>query len=466
MTPEDNVQALWQKCMDIFREKLTPTVYDTWFVPIVPLSYTNKRLSLNTPSMYFITYIKENYYAIIVETVYKIFGKGTFIECIGGERRKDGTVVAKEAVIKDQLYFPDTLQQLKRRETFDSHLHVSYTFDNFIEGKTNQMARNVGLDIAKKLSKTTFNPFFIYGGSGVGKSHLVNAIGNQTLLLHPRTRVLFVSANVFKSQYQEAALNNRVPEFLAFYQSIDVLIIDDIQYLGNTQRTQETFFHLFNTLHQNNKNIIFTSDKPPHELNGIEDRMLTRFKWGLTAKISHPDTELRRNILLHKMQEDGIVLEDEIVEYIVENVRSNVREIEGVLASLLAHATLTDNAINLTLTRQIVSQIVKYQPKQVSDSDITIATCNYYHISFAVIQSKSRDKEVTLARQIIIYLLKKYTDHSTHEIGSIVGKRSHTVVLYAVKEIQERIKTDVVLSKAVADIEKEFSDKSFLKQTK
>ena len=320
----------------------------------------------------------------------------------------------------------------------------------------------MGLEIAKKVSKSTFNPFFVYGGSGIGKSHLVNAIGNAIVQLHPKLRVLFVSANEFMSQYQTANIDDRITDFLAFYESVDVLIIDDIQFLRG-KWTQETFFHLFNSMHQQGKNIIFTADKAPSELEGIEERLLTRFKWGLTTPIYRPDKELRYNIIKYKLKENDIKLPNDVIEYIVDNIRNSVRDLEGVLVSLLAHATMTDNVIDLAFAKKIIGQVIKLEPQKISEDDIIRAACNYYHVDFQAVQSKARDKEITLVRHIIIYLLKKHTEKSLQEIGNLLGNRSHSTVKYALNEITKDLQTQVGIQKAVKNIEQQFSEKSFLR---
>ena len=315
------------------------------------------------------------------------------------------------------------------------------------------MARTAGIAIAKQPGYTAFNPLFIYGGSGVGKTHLVNAIGNQVQTLNPQARVLYVSANTFKLQYQEAARTNHIPDFLNFYQSVDVLIMDDIQYLAGLKGTQDTFFHIFNYLQQSRKQLILTSDRPPIELKDIEERLLTRFKWGLSAEIKHPDYQLRKNILLSKMRRDGITLPDDVVDFIATNVRNSVRDLEGILASLLAHSTLTDREIDVKLAEQVVSHIVAIQPKVITVGDVVGAVAEHFSLPEKAILSANRSKEVSNARHIAIYLTKELTDNSLTEIGFKMGRRTHATVLHSVALIKEKLEFDPVLRQTLSQLE-------------
>ena len=343
-------------------------------------------------------------------------------------------------------------QPTKPANDFDTQLNLGYTFENFIAGETNKLARTAGVTAARQPGYTAFNPLFIYGGSGVGKTHLANAIGNQTLLTNPHARVLYVSANTFKLQFQDARNTNRIPDFLNFYQSVDVLIVDDIQYFAGLKGTQDTFFHIFNYLQQAHKQLIFTSDRAPVELRDIEDRLLTRFKWGLSAEINRPDYALRRAILLSKMHRDGIQLSEEVIDFIANNVRESVRDLEGILASLLAHATLTDREIDLALAEQVVSRIVEIHEKTIDLPDILGAVSEHCNIPEKSILSANRAKEIMMARHIAIYLSKELTDHSLNEIGSYMGKRTHATVLHSVNTIKDQMSYDPVLRQSIMQI--------------
>ena len=342
---------------------------------------------------------------------------------------------------------------IPKEEAVKPIFNPQYTFDSFVAGEPNKLARTAGIAIAKQPGYTAFNPLFIYGGSGVGKTHLANAIGNQVRALNPQARVLYVSANTFKLQYVDASMNNRTPDFLNFYQSVDVLIIDDIQYFAGLKGTQDTFFHIFNYLQQSRKQLILTSDRPPIELKDIEDRLLTRFKWGLSAEIKRPDYELRRNILLSKMRRDGISLPDEVVNFIANNVRDSVRDLEGILASLLAHSTLTDREIDLALTEQVVSHIVAIQPRKTTIGDILTTVSDFYQVPEKCIVAQNRSKEVMQARHVAAYLAKELTENSLNEIGFKLGKRTHATVLHSIDLIKTKMEFDPVLRQQISQME-------------
>ena len=303
--------------------------------------------------------------------------------------------------------------------------------------------------------RVPFNPCFIYGGSGVGKTHLANAIGNRIKLLYPSLRVLYVSANTFQMQYQSAVLDKRTNDFYAFYQTIDVLIVDDIQYFADKKGTQNTFFFIFNHLHQLGKQLILTSDKPPLELKGLEQRLLSRFKWGLSVEITKPDFQLRRDILKSKIHRDGLDISDDVIDYIAENVKENIRDLEGVLVSMLAHSTFINSPIDINLARQIVSQVAGFAPTEISIDNIVDLTCRYFQVEQREVFSRSRRREVAMARQVAMYLAKQHTDRSLADIGKAIGNRDHATVIHAVKLIEQTITYNTMLHRAVNEIKNE-----------
>jgi chromosomal replication initiator protein len=339
------------------------------------------------------------------------------------------------------------------KNDWDSHLNTQYTFANFIKGEPNKLARAAAVEIAKNPGRTVFNPLFLYGGSGVGKTHLANAIGNEVNLLNPSARVLYVSANTFKLQFQDAVNHNQVPDFLMFYQSVDVLIVDDIQYFADLKGTQDTFFQIFNHLQQSHKQLVLTSDRSPMELRGLQERLLSRFRWGLAAEITRPDYLLRKDILAYRLHKDGIKLTDDIVEYIATNVTENVRDLEGVLASLLAYSTLTDSPIDITLAQTAVGRLVQLHPKTFNPSDIISTVCQRMNISERIITARSRQRDAVRARNIIMYLIKKYTDSSLAEIGKQVH-RDHATVAHSLSQMDDLMSYDAVLRQEVASIER------------
>ncbi|MBO7459078.1 MAG: chromosomal replication initiator protein DnaA [Paludibacteraceae bacterium] len=449
MTQSINEQ--WALCQTILADNLTSSAYQTWFAPIVPLQFENGILVLQVKSQFVAEYIEENYIPLLSSAILRVFGQGTKLEY---RVLIDSTSGAGTMIPSTASPAPQPIANMPRPvANFDTQLNSFYTFDSFVCGEPNKLARTAGVAIAKQPGSTAFNPLFIYGGSGVGKTHLANAIGNQTRALNPLARVLYVSANTFKLQYQDAALNNRIPDFLNFYQSVDVLIVDDIQYFAGLKGTQDTFFHIFNYLLQSRKQLIFTSDRAPIELKDIEQRLLTRFKYGLTAEIKRPDYELRKNILLNKMRRDGITLSEDVVNFIANNVRDSVRDLEGILASLLAHSTLTDRDIDLQLAEEVVRRIVAIQPKQTTVGEVISAVAEYYNLSEKQIIAQSRSRENAHARHVIAYISKELTESSLTEIGFKMGRRTHATVLHSITYIKEQMEFDAALRQQVAQIE-------------
>lgn len=454
----EQLDILWAQCQKILADNLTPSAYQTWFAPIMPLRYDNHVLILQVKSQFIAEYIEENYINLLSATLFRVFGQGTQLEyrvlidsTSGAGSTIPSTGTSQENIRKENrtgAYTPAAPVM-----DFDTQLNSIYTFDSYVAGEPNKLARTAGVAVAKQPGYTAFNPLFIYGGSGVGKTHLANAIGNQARLLNPQARVLYVSANTFKLQFQDARNTNRIPDFLNFYQSVDVLIVDDIQYFAGLKGTQDTFFHIFNYLQQSHKQLILTSDRSPVQLKDIEDRLLTRFKWGLSAEITRPDYALRRNILLNKMHRDGIQLSDDVIDFIANNVRDSVRDLEGILASLLAHSTLTDREIDLQLTEQVVSHIVEIQPSTVELSDVVWAVAEHFNIPEKSILSQNRSKEIMQARHVAIYLSKELTDHSLNEIGLYMGRRTHATVLHSLTLMREQLEIDPVLRQQVHQIE-------------
>ena len=439
----------WAQCQTILADNMTSSAYQTWFAPIVPLQFAEGVLVLQVKSQFVAEYIEENYIPLLSSAIYRVFGQGTRLEyrvLIDSASGATTNLPSSGTSIQNNA-------NRNVKQDFESQLNGLYTFDTFIAGLPNKLARTAGLAIAKQPGYTAFNPLFIYGGSGVGKTHLANAIGHQVQALFPKARVLYVSANTFKLQYQDATKCNRIPDFLNFYQSVDVLIVDDIQYFAGLKGTQDTFFHIFNYLQQAHKQLIFTSDRAPVELRDIEDRLLTRFKWGLSAEITRPDYALRRAILLSKMHRDGIQLSEEVIDFIANNVRESVRDLEGILASLLAHATLTDREIDLALAEQVVSRIVEIQEKSIDLPDILGAVSEHCNIPEKSILSANRAKEIMMARHIAIYLSKELTDHSLNEIGAYMGKRTHATVLHSVNTMRDQLSYDPVLRQTVMQIQ-------------
>ena len=449
MTP--TIQQQWAQCQTILADNLTSSAYQTWFAPIVPLRFAEGTLVLQVKSQFVAEYIEENYIPLLSAAIIRVFGQGTRLEyrvLVDSTSGAGTTLPSAGAPVNAR-----PIQQPAMSNNDLPSLNELYTFDSFVAGAPNKLARTAGLAISKQPGYTAFNPLFIYGGSGVGKTHLACAIGHQVQALHPQARVLYVSANTFKLQYQDARKDNRIPDFLNFYQSVDVLIVDDIQYFAGLKGTQDTFFHIFNYLQQSRKQLILTSDRPPIELKDIEERLLTRFKWGLAAEIQRPDYQLRKDILLSKMRRDGITLSDEIVDFIALNVRDSVRDLEGILASLLAHSTLTDQEIDLALTEKVVSHIVAVQPHRTTVDDVLEEVSKHYNVSQKAILSSNRSKEISQARHVTAYLCKKLTQSSLTEIGFRLGRRTHATMLHSIAYVNGMLEEDPVLRQHIAQLQ-------------
>ena len=453
---EKNVQVIWSECQHILRDNLTPSVYMTWFAPIQALSFENDVLVLQVKSQFIVEYIEENYLTLLSKVLFRMFGPNTKLEYrVQIDSHTDAGVNIPSDVSQAPVAPPVLLQQpdLKDEPDFNSQLNPSYTFESFVQGESNKLARTVALSIAAQPGRGSFNPLFIYGGSGVGKTHLANAIGNEVKRLLPQKRVLYVSANTFQLQYQDAAAHNHIPDFLLFYQTIDVLIVDDIQYIAGKRATQDTFFHIFNYLQQSGKQIVLTSDKAPKDLDGLEDRLLSRFKWGLAAEMTKPDFALRRDILLNKMHRDGVKLSMEIVEFIASNVRDNVRDLEGVLAALLAYSTLADKEIDMQLAEEVVGRIVELKPRETSITEISAAVCEEFRVSMDALLSQTRQRNVVQARQAAMYLAKCHTEMTLSDIGRFMGQRSHATVAHALEVLSAAMADDLVLGQRIRHIE-------------
>ncbi len=455
-------EQLWSSCLSIIKDNINDASFNTWFAPIVPIKFENKVFVLQVPSHFFVEYIEEKYIDLLRMTLTRVAGNGTKLEyrVLIDKKSGIGTQIQSTAEQKPRQYgaqtktatFVSPYQQIQLPE-IDPQLNPSYNFNSLIEGRSNKLARTAGVSIANDPGKTIFNPLFVYGKSGVGKTHLVNAIGVMTKQLQPEKRVLYVSANTFQIQYTDAVRNNTQNDFLNFYQTIDVLLMDDIQEFSGKTGTQNTFFHIFNHLHQTGKQLVLTSDRSPLEMVGMEQRLLTRFKWGLSTEIEKPDFELRKSILKNKIYKDGLEIPENVIDYIADNVTDNVRDLEGVLISLLAHSTLTNTPIDINLTEKVVSRIVSVTPKVMTVEFIRDTVCEYFKLSVDAISTKSRKLEVVQARQIAMYFSKMLTKSSLATIGMHIGKRDHATVLHACKKVEDLIETDKHFRKDVELIE-------------
>ncbi len=460
---EKQLIELWGKCLDIIRDNIfSRTAFNTWFANTTPASYANDVLTIFVPSQFVYEYIEEHYVDLLSSAIYRVFGNTTQLNYRVLTDRQNQLTLDQQSEKR-----PKTQQTEQKKsdnktpgniavptQDLDPMLRSNYSFENFIEGLSNKLPRTAAESIALNPGKTVFNPLFLYGASGVGKTHLANAIGLKTKELYPEKRVLYISAHLFKVQYTDSVRKNTLNDFINFYQSIDVLIIDDIQEFVGVEKTQNTFFHIFNHLHQNGKQLIMTCDRPPIMLQGIEDRLITRFKWGLTAEIERPNLELRRSILTDKVRRESINLAPNVLEYIAENVTDSVRELEGILISLMAHATIYGRDIDLTMAERVISKAVRIVEKEVSVEDIVRSTCDYYHVKEDSIFTSSRKRDIVLARQMAMFLTHKLLPNlSLAKIGQQIGSKDHSTVLHACRTIEEQLGVDKAMQLAIEDIE-------------
>ena len=427
------LQAKWEQCLAIIKDNVSETIFNTWFADIKAVKYEGNTLTIQVKSNFVYEFLEENAVNLLGYTLNKVMGEGT--------RLMYSVLTDKENDLSMELEPEGNCAAASKEEELDSMLINRYTFDNYVEGLSNRLSRSVAVSVANKPGRT-FNPLFIYGASGVGKTHLVNAMGCKIKELHPELRVLYISAHLFQVQYTDSILQRSFNDFMRFYQSIDVLIIDDIQEIAGLQKTQTAFFHIFNHLHLNGKQLIMTSDRSPAQLKGMEERLITRFKWGLTAEIEKPDLELRKNILRSKVHKDGLKFPEEVISYIAENVDASIRDLEGIVVSMMAHSTINSADIDVDLARRIVGNFSTFEKRAISIEDIIKAVTEYYGVEPASIHTRSRKREVVLVRQVAMYLAKKYLDLSTSKIGQYIGKRDHATVLHACKTIANLAETD------------------------
>ena len=469
----EEYKTAWGKCLNVIKDNVPGSSFKTWFEPIIPVKLNERVLTIQVPSAFFYEYLEEQFIDILRKTLRMVLGNGAKLEYNVVMGNKNGnepytvsyptnnntkilnkplTVPLKaddKTAIKNPFIIPG-IQKLQ----IDPQLKSDNTFENFVEGDCNRLARSAGFAVSQNPGGTAFNPLMIYGNSGLGKTHLAQAIGIKVKEQFPDKVVLYVNANKFQTQFTEATRNNNRNDFLHFYQMIDVLILDDVHEFAGKEKTQETFFHIFNHLHQMGKQLILTSDKPPIELKGMEQRLLSRFKWGLTADLQTPDFETRMEILRRKVYKDGISLSDEILEYIASHVSNNVRELEGALVSLLAQSMLNKREITLELAANLINKLVKNSKRELSIEYISKVVCDYFSMSVDTLQAKTRKREIVQARQIAMYFSKSLTKYSLARIGAQIGSKDHATVLHACKTVNNLKDTDKNFRQFVEDIEK------------
>ncbi len=461
---------VWNGCLNVIRDNIPAASFRTWFRPIVPVKLELNVLTIQVPSTFFYEYLEEHFIDIMKMTLRRELGKDARLEYsiivdkpVSGNKpqtlkfpAKDNIKLGNQTVsmpmgdeaIKNPFIIPGI-----KKVQINPQLNPSYTFANFVEGDCNRLARSAGYAVANNPGKTAFNPLFIYGESGLGKTHLAQAIGIEVKNRFPDKTVLYVSANKFVTQFSEASIKNERNDFIHFYQMIDVLILDDVHEFAGKEKSQNTFFHILDHLHQTNKQLILTSDRSPIELSGLSKRLISRFKWGLSAELQTPDYETRLAILKQKVYNDGIELNDEILEYIASNINTNIRELEGALITLLAQSTFNKKTITPTLAKSVIDKQVKQTKREMSIEHIQKVVCDYFNMNVDVLKSKTRKREIVQARQIAMYFSKEMTSSSLSAIGAAIGGKDHATVLYAHRQVNNLAETDREFKSYISDIE-------------
>ena len=496
---EVSANQVWQTCLDIIRDNVSRQSFKTWFEPLKALSLLDedgqRKLTIQLPSRFYYEWLEEHYYALLRKTILKVVGpQGRLIYHVviekedvdAGHEGSSMQVAARQADAESaplptnrppsrptpatphpsfdaagvtngqtaaQRYTPPPPSKPGpfsnpfiipgiKPAPVESNLNPSYTFERFIEGDCNRLARSASLAIGQQPGATSFNPFMIYGGVGLGKTHLIQAIGNYALANHNARSVLYISSERFTNEFVQAIQNNRVSEFSLFYRQIDLLIVDDVQFFGGKEKTQEEFFHIFNTLHQSGKQIILSADRPPRDIPGIEERLLSRFQWGLTADVQPPEFETRIAILQRRAEDDGIQVARDVIEFVAHHVKSNIRELEGALIRLLAQATLHNREIDLPLAREMLKDLIKDTRINLTIDEIQRICCEYFDITEDLVRGKTRKREVVQARQVAMYFSKELTQHSLKTIGLYFGGRDHSTVIHANQSVENQVDTN------------------------
>ena len=455
---------IWQTCLSRIKDQTPEDEFVKWFKPIVPLDFDGTTLQLRVPNESYVYHIEKNYLPFLKPILYQLFGMKTRLRYVMPKAEQnlattvhgaDTTAINKflaqtdTANIKNPFILPGI-----RKAIIDPQLNRNYTFDSFVEGECNRLARSAGLAIAVNPGNTPFNPLYLYGESGLGKTHVAQAIGHEVKQRHPDLQVLYVSMNKFQAQYTSAMLNKEFNDFIHFYQMIDVLIIDDIQELAGKEKTQNAFFNIFNHLQLSGKQLVITSDKPPVELKDIEQRLITRFKWGLSAQLLKPDYETKVKIIRSKAEKLNTRLPDEVIDYLANNINANIREIEGAISSLVANAAFLNKNISASLAKEILKVYVHFSQKEITLDHIKKCVCEYLNLDPEKFNSPRRTREIAQARQMAMYLGKQHTKAPLTAIGSAIGGKNHATVLHACKAVSNLMETDKTFRRQVEEIER------------
>lgn len=458
-------KALWDNSLLLIKDSVTEQQYNTWFKPIVFESYkpSTKTLLVQVPSPFVYEYLEQNFVDLLSKVLHRNFGEGirlTYRVVTDKEHKLSQDIeadpgdadMAKQARERAQQPAAQPVAP-QQQEDIDTQLDPKLTFNNYMEGDSNKLPRSVGLSIAEHPNTTQFNPMFIYGPSGSGKTHLVNAIGLKAKQMYPQKRVLYVSARLFQTQYTDAVLHNASNDFINFYQSIDMLIVDDIQEWAGKAKTLNTFFHIFNHLFRNGKRIILACDRPPVELKDMPDRLLTRFSCGLVCELEKPNIQLCVDILSNKIRRDGLKIPVDVISFIAQTCNGSVRDLQGAINGLLAYSIVYNSSIDIRLAERVIKRAVKVDDKPLTIDDIVETVCHHYNVTVTAVNSKSRKRDYVVARQVTMYLAQKYTKMPASRIGKLVGNRDHSTVIHSCSKVEERLKIDAGFSDELVSIE-------------
>ena len=463
----NNPKALWDNCLNLIKELVTEQQFKTWFAPIVFEQYNedSRTLLVQVPSRYVYEYLEQYYVALLDKVLHRCFGTNVQLNYRIVVDKKNKITVDEEGSepvninpvggVTTTNKAPSTLDSAVPQD-LNPQLDIHKTFQSYIEGDSNKLPRTVGLSIAEHPGKSTFNPFFIYGPSGCGKTHLINAIGVRCKEMYPRKRVLYVSARLFQVQFTDASRKNTINDFINFYQTIDVLIVDDVQEWATAEKTVATFFYIFDHLFRLGKQIILASDRPPVDLGWLHERMLTRFSCGLIAELEKPNAQLCVDILNAKCRRDGLKIPADVIQFIAETANGSVRDLEGVINSLLAYSVVYNSDIDMRLAERVVKRAVKIDNKPLTVDDILEKVCNHYNVSQQNVFSKSRKRDFVMVRQISMYLAQKYTKMPASRIGQLIGGRDHSTVIHSCSTVEQRLKIDKAFSAELSSIENSF----------
>ncbi len=469
-TEFEQAQRMWAACLGMLSEHINSQTFKTWIEPLTPLGLEASVLTLRVPSQFFYDWIAEHYEELITSVASHVLGRPATIcyeiatedplvdtepetHPVPQQSRTEKRVLPAQSE-SSRMGNPSPASAHRNSMSFESHLNYRYTFENFIKGESNQFARAAATAVANNPGGTTFNPLVIYGGTGLGKTHLVQAIGNYVAQHNKNKRVIYVSSEKFTVEFVDAIQSDRVNNFAAFYRSMDILIVDDIQFFVGKEKTQDMFFHTFNALYNLSKQIILSSDRPPKDLDGLDDRLISRFQWGLTADIQPPDLETRIAILQHKAKDQQIELPGDVIECLAANVTTNIRELEGCLISLLAKVSLEGKELNVDLAHEVLKTVVGQVKSPITIEEIQRTVCEYFGIPEDLVRAKTRKQEIVNARQVAMYLAKELTNSSLKTIGTHFGGRDHSTVIHAYQCVEDQMKIDSKYRSTVEQIKR------------